>query len=150
MRMHDHPATPTHASRRELRLRARVAKVAEEGDRVIAWTQGWVSREGRFHAFAARTFDYIAVTERELLLFTTGFFTRRPRRLVFAAPLDVLRITDPEPSRGRGLVIHRPRQRPLRFELRGDRHSVLVCTTLSSRVGPPDERDTTEGGNEPA
>jgi hypothetical protein len=131
----DQPApTPTSASRRELRLRARVAKFAEPGDKFVAWTQGWVAREGRFQWLAARTWDHVVITEQELMLVSTGFFSRRPRRLVYAAALEVLTVMDLGPKPGQHLRVIRPRQRPLRIDLKPDRHSDAVCALLRTRV----------------
>jgi hypothetical protein len=133
--MHEHPATPANPSKRELRLRAKVGKFASDGDSMVAWTRAWVSREGRLHALAARTYDYIVVTEHDLLIISTGFFSRRPRRLVFAAPIAALRVNDNGSAPGHILRVYRARQKTLRFEMRGDRHSVAVCTTLLRQVG---------------
>lgn len=133
--MDDDPAPPTVPSKRELRLRKKVAKFAAPGDEMVVWTQAWVSRDGKMHALAARTYDFVVVTEQELLLVSTGFFSRRPRRLVFAALLQVLRVLDTGSARGRRLRIERPRQKPLRIDLRGDRVSFLVATTLLQQTG---------------
>ena len=133
--MHDDPAPPIFPSKRELLLRKRVKKFAEPGDELVAWTQAWVSREGRMHVFAARTYDFVVVTERELLLISTGFFSRRPRRLVYAAPLAALQAVDTGSAPGHRLRVDRPRQKPLRIELRGDRRSFLVSTTLLRGAG---------------
>jgi hypothetical protein len=138
LRMHDDPAPPISPPKREMLLRKRVAKFAEPGDAIVAWTQAWVSREGRLHALAARTYDFVVVTERELLLISTGFFSRRPRRLVYAAPLAVLDVVDSGGTPGHRLRVDRPRQKPLRIELRGDRHSFLVSTSLLSGTGVHD------------
>jgi hypothetical protein len=139
LRMHDDPAPPVAPSTRELLLRKRVAKFAEPGDAMVAWTQAWVSREGRLHAFAARTYDYVVVTEQELMLVSTGFFSRRPRRLVYAAPLPVLRVIDTGTAPGHRLRVERPRQKPLRIDMRGDRHSFVVATSLLARTGVHNE-----------
>jgi hypothetical protein len=139
--MHDDPAPPISPSKRELLLRKRVRKFAEPGDELVAWTQAWVSREGRMHAFASRTYDFVVVTERELLLISTGFFSRRPRRLVYAALLAVLHTVDTGSAPGHRLRVDRPRQKPLRIELRGDRRSFLVSTLLLNRAGVHDVSD---------
>ena len=133
--MHDDPAPPISPSKRELLLRKRVTKFAEPDDGLVAWTQAWVSREGRMHAFAARSYDFVVVTERELLLISTGFFSRRPRRLVYAALLAVLHTVDTGSAPGHRLRVDRPRQKPLRIELRGDRRSFLVSSMLLNRAG---------------
>jgi hypothetical protein len=114
--MPDQPAaTPRQRSKRERRLRALVRAVGEPGDELVAWTRLWVSRDGRMHPWAARTLDHAVVTRLELLLFSTGFFSRRPRRLVYARPLRELTVV-PLERRGPALRIVRPGDRPLRLE----------------------------------
>ena len=114
--MPDQPAaTPRQRSKRERRLRSLVRAVGEPGDELVAWTRLWVSRDGRLHAVAARTFDHAVVTRRELLLFSTGFFSRRPHRLVYARPLRELTVV-PLEGRGSAVRIVRPGDRSLRFE----------------------------------
>jgi hypothetical protein len=93
-----------------------VRAVGEPGDEVVAWTRLWVSRDGRMHALAARTLDHAVVTRLELLLFSTGFFSRRPRRLVYARPLRELTVVPLEGGRRPALRIVRPGDRPLRLE----------------------------------
>jgi hypothetical protein len=114
--MPDQPAaTPRPRSKRERRLRALVRAVGEPGDELVAWTRVWVSRDGRLHGLAARTLDHAVVTRLELLLFSTGFFSRRPRRLVYARPLRELTVV-PLEGRGPAVRIVRPGDRPLRLE----------------------------------
>jgi hypothetical protein len=147
--MHDHPAPPPpDPSKREERVRRKVAKYAQPGDTLVAWTQAWVSRDGRMHAFAARTRDFVVVTDGELLLISTGFFSRRPRRLVYAAPLAVLHVVDLDPAPGHRLRVDRPRQKPLRIEMRGDRHDVVVSTRLVERAGVRDQATNTQTNTE--
>jgi hypothetical protein len=136
--IHDQPAAPVE-SKRARRVRTRAAKYADEGDALVAWTQAWVSRDGRLHLFAARTYDYVVVTERELMLISTGFFSRRPRRLVYAAQLAVLKVLDGGRGQGRELIVYRPRQRPLRLQMHGGRHDVAVWGLLQQRTRRSDD-----------
>jgi hypothetical protein len=133
------PDTPTPPpvlrTRRAARLQAKVKRFAEPGDHLVAWMQGWVSRDGgAWHKLlAARTLDFVVLTERELLLISTGFFTQRPRRLVFAAPLSVLRIVDSGEAPGRRLHVSRPRHRSLRIEMDGKPEQIAFGLTLRER-----------------
>ena len=85
---------------------------------IVAWSRGWVSREIPAHRFiAAHTLDFAVLTETELFLYSTGFFTRRARRLVYAADLDRVRVTDHTVRSGRRLLIKAGPSRALRIEL---------------------------------
>jgi hypothetical protein len=71
---------------------------------IVAWTRGWVSREVPMHTLlAARTLDFAVVTDRSLSLVTTGFFSRRPRRLVYTASFDKIFVSLETVARGRRL-----------------------------------------------
>jgi hypothetical protein len=60
-----------------------------------------VSRDGRFAAVvAARTLDFVVLTDDHLYLYSTGFFSRRPRRRVYAMSLDRLYVEDCGAKRG--------------------------------------------------
>ncbi len=55
----------------------------------------------RLHGlFAARTFDFAVLTERGVFLISTGFFTRRARRCVYAARLDEIWVSRAPKGRG--------------------------------------------------
>src|SRR6202030_3937603 len=75
-------------------------KTAYQGP-IIGITQGWVSRDAKWHAFAARYLDFVMLTDEHLVCFSTGFFSRRPRRRVFREPLNALVVMPkgPEPIR---------------------------------------------------
>ncbi len=61
----------------------------------MAWGRAWVWRDGRFAGvFAARTLDFTVLTDDSLFLVSTGFFTRRPRRRVYAITHDRLRVEE--------------------------------------------------------
>jgi hypothetical protein len=131
-------ATPARRrSRRERRLRSKI----DPGDRFVSWGRGWVSRDGRLRAvLAARTYDYVVLSDRQLYLVTTGFFTRMPRRVVYAAVLDRLRITERSDKRGRFLQVASLEQRPHVVQLRGNRRNNLLADAMleaTSRKQPP-------------
>lgn len=121
-------------SRRERRLRAVVRGQTGPGGEILTWAQAWVSRDGRLHAFAARTLDFVVVTTSEVIVVSTGFFTRRPRRVVYAERHSALHVEDIGEPRGRRLRIARTRRRGLIFELRRDARgadlaaALLACT----------------------
>jgi len=90
------PPTDTRAGRQEIRLQSIVGN-----ESIIRWSHGWVSREVPLHGLlAARTLDFLVLTDRSLMLVTTGFFSRRPRRLVYAANLDAIFVSDESVPRG--------------------------------------------------
>jgi hypothetical protein len=110
------PPPRKHVPRAERRLRAYL----QPGEALLAWTHGWVSRDGRLtRVVAARTLDYLVVTNHRCFIFTTGFFTRRPRRCVYDTPLDRLAVTEREAKRGRHLRITSADHRPLLLDMRG-------------------------------
>ncbi len=109
------PPPSIRAPRAERRLRAYL----QPGEALLAWTRGWVSRDGRLtRVVAARTLDYLVVTNHRCFFFTTGFFTRLPRRCVYDTPLDRLAVTEREAKRGRHLRLASPHHRPLLIDLR--------------------------------
>jgi hypothetical protein len=105
---------------------------------LVAWTQGWVSREIRMHGvFAARTLDFAVLTDSSLCLVSTGFFSRRPHRRVFAARLDDLVVANETIGRGRRLRIMSAATRPLRLELRANETTAAFANALVTRTRPP-------------
>jgi hypothetical protein len=117
----DITVAPTRA--REERRATRLQTLVGADEKVIAWTRGWVSRERRLHRLlAARTFDFAVLTDRSLFLFSTGFFTRRPRRRVYSSRLDRLNVSNHAVGRsGRRLRITARDAHPLWLELQGNR-----------------------------
>ena len=85
---------------------------------IVAWGRAWVWREGRLAGvFASRTLDFTVLTEDHLYLFSMGFFTRRPRRRVYAITHDRLQVDD-YPAKGRRrLRLRAHEHRPLMLEI---------------------------------
>ena len=84
------------ADRREIRLQKIVGV-----EPIVRWTRGWVSREVPLHGLlAARTLDFLVLTDRSLDLVTTGFFSRHPRRLVYSAQLAAIFVSHESVPRG--------------------------------------------------
>jgi hypothetical protein len=117
------------------RIGARLQRLVGD-ERVLAWTQGWVSREVRPHRLlAARTLDFAVVTERSLSLFSTGFFTRRPRRRVYNSRFGRIFVTADVVARGRRRVrITSRNARPLWFELDASDRAVAFVAELTARA----------------
>jgi hypothetical protein len=130
-------------------LRRAVEARLEPGETFVAWTRAWVSRWQRFHwLLSLRNRDYAVVTDRRLMLWSAGFFTRRPRRRVLADRLDEITVGSIGRDPGRVMTCSRPGRRPLLLELgkddRSDRFSIelrdraeaaaraTAATTLSS------------------
>jgi hypothetical protein len=129
-----------------LRLQSRV----ETNEPLVAWTSGWVSREMRLHGvFAARTLDFAAVTDRWLFLLNTGFFTRRPRRCVYAGRLAEIFVSEEAGRRGTRLRVTSRTTRPLWIELKSNEETrafaeALIARTRVSPSAPADEVRTPE------
>jgi hypothetical protein len=125
------PRQPGHSERR---LRA----LLDPGERLITWTRGWVSRDGRMHAvFAARTLDFAVISDRRLYFFSTGFFTRRPRRRVYESDLDKLQVSSTGTKRGHRLRIVSRAHRPILLENHNTEHNVAFALELVARTRSP-------------
>src|SRR5689334_16220201 len=106
------------APRVEWRLRRLAGRKAAYRGPIVACTRGWVSRDTRWHVFAARFLDFALLTPEHLVLCSTGFFTRRPRRQVLREPLGRLVVTTIGPAPVRAVRIVGDFSRPIRIELR--------------------------------
>jgi hypothetical protein len=127
------PLTPPQT--REGRVQSRLQRLVGADDAVVAWARGWVSRERRLHRLlAARTFDFAVLTDHNLFLFSTGFFTRRPRRRVYASRLDLINVSDRVVPRGRRLRITSRNADPLWLELRVSDRVTLFADALVARA----------------
>ena len=125
---------PRQPSRAERRIRAKL----EQGERLVMWTRGWISRDGRLHTVvAARTLDYAVITDRRLCLFSTGFFSRQPRRRVYESPFEFLQVSSTGSKRGHRLRICSPRHRPILLENHNTEHNVAFALELVVRTRSP-------------
>jgi hypothetical protein len=125
---------PQQPNRAERRLRARL----DPGERLITWTRGWVSCDGHMHTmFAARTRDFAVISDRRLYLYSTGFFTRRPRRRVYASDFDKLQVSSTSTHRGHRLRIASRMHRPLLLENHKTEHNVAFALELVTRTRSP-------------
>jgi hypothetical protein len=127
----DQHRMPVPLERRLRRLAGR--KGAYRGP-IVANTRGWVSRDTRWHIFAARFLDFAMLTPEHLVLCSTGFFTRRPRRQVLREPLNRLYVTKIGTEPTRTVRIVGDFSRPIRLELRDDPDSVTFINELIART----------------
>jgi hypothetical protein len=125
---------PRQPTRTERRLRAKL----DPGERLVLWTRGWVSRDGRAHTLvAARTLDFAVITDKRLCFFATGFFTRLPRRRVYDSPFEYLQVSGTGTKRGHRLRIVSPRHRPILLENHNTEHNVAFALELVVRTRSP-------------
>jgi hypothetical protein len=96
----------------------------------------------RLHGlFAARTLDFAALTDRWLFLLNTGFFTRRPRRCVYAARVAEIVVSEETGSHGTRLRIAATKGRTLWLELRSNEQTETFIEALAARARvAPDTR----------
>ena len=121
------PSTAAHG--RDSVVERRIAAAVGE-EPIVCWARAWVSRDGRMHAFAARTPDFVVVTERSLYLVSTGFFTRLPRRTVFGE-FRTRVVSQERPSRrGFRMAITAVEHKPLLFEMRRNARTSAVVRAL--------------------
>jgi hypothetical protein len=146
----DSPAPAPHSlTRTEARLRKLAGRKTPYDGPVVAIARGWVSRDGRMHLLAARFLDFAILTPDHLVLCSTGFFTRRPRRRVFRQPLGRLEVTPLGSEPIRTVRVVGNFSRPIRIELRPNEagttfaRELLACTrpTTTRAVDDP-EADT--------
>lgn len=132
------------ANRHEKRLRALAGRTAPYDGPINAITQAWVSRDSRAHAFAARFLDFAVLTDEHLMLCSTGFFSRRPRRRVFLEPFRQLNAVGRGPEPYRTVRVVGDFSSPLLIELRSDDHSLAFARALLERthVGHAASRST--------
>lgn len=114
------------------RLGVVVTDRLEHREHVVAWGRAWVSRDGPLSVlFAARTRDFVVLTDRRVMLWSTGFVSRMPQRRVMVNRLVSVRVEPVEgryPDRSiRVLALHR---NPLRFDFGGDDQSRRLVAAL--------------------
>jgi hypothetical protein len=135
------PAEPSfHADRHrmpariERRLRRLAGRKGSYRGPIVAVTRGWVSRDSRWHLLAARFLDFGVLTPEHLVLCSTGFFTRRPRRQVLREPLTRLVVSKIGPEPSHAIRIVGDFSRPIRMELREEPDSLTFITELIART----------------
>jgi hypothetical protein len=98
--------------------------------------RGWVSRDRRLHVLAARFLDFAVLTPDHLVLCSTGFFTRRPRRRVFREPLGGLEVTGLGPEPTHAVRVVGSFSRPIRIELPSNEAGHNFARELLARTRP--------------
>jgi hypothetical protein len=122
------------APKQEWRLRRAAGGKGMYRGPIVACTRGWVSRDSRWHVFAARFLDFALLTPEHLVLCSTGFFTRRPRRQVLREPLTRLFVTTIGPPPSRTLRIVGDFSNPIRIELRDQPDTAAFMRELIART----------------
>jgi hypothetical protein len=89
--------------------------------------------------FAARTLDFAVLTVDRMFLFSTGFFSRHPRRRVYDVALDRLHVERQQVKRGLRLRVWSREHRPLLLDLRATARNVAFVEALVARVTPTDD-----------
>ena len=137
---------PRPLTRTEARLRKLAGRKSPFDGPMVAIGRAWVSRDGRMHLFAARFLDFAVLTPEHLVLCSTGFFTRRPRRRVFRQSLGRLEVIPLGKEPFRTVRVSGNFNRPIRLELRPNEagltfaRELLACTrpNVSRAVDGPE------------
>src|SRR5689334_143685 len=74
-------------------FRALVHRRLEPGEAIVATARVWSARPSRLPVLAARFRDDVVVTNRRLMVWECGWWTRRPRRRVLSDRLSDLEVT---------------------------------------------------------
>jgi hypothetical protein len=121
-------------TRHEPKLRWLMGRASAYPGPIVAITRCWVSRDSGLHMFASRFLDFAVLTPEHLVLCSTGFFTRRPRRRVLREPLNRLVILPRGPEPVRILRIVGDFRHPLLFELRDNPTGHVFARELRERT----------------
>ena len=120
-------------SRAGRRLETLAKQRLEESETITDWCRIWYSRPVRWRWAAARYRDFVVITDRRLMMYSAGVFTRLPRRRVLADRLDDLTVVQRESPRR--LHISHPSHPPLLFEFDNDATSRSIAQTLLTYRG---------------
>ncbi|HTD50650.1 MAG TPA: hypothetical protein VK771_08625 [Acidimicrobiia bacterium] len=132
------------------RLRRLMGRASPYPGPIVAITRCWVSRDSGLHVFASRFLDFAVLTPEHLVLCSTGFFTRRPRRRVLREPLNRLMILPRGPRPARSLRVVGDFSHALRFELRDNADSRAFARELCERTrSEPGHRPSLAGETGP-
>ena len=129
-----HELVSETGNRYETQLRRFSGRSAAYRGPIIAIARAWVSRDSNLHIFSARFLDFAVLMPEYLVLCSTGFFTRRPRRQVFREPLGRLVVIPRGPEPPRTLRIVGDFDKPILLELRPGRDSEVFATELLGRT----------------
>ena len=137
----EHPDAPGRAdpgsiSRTEARLRKLAGRKEPYAGPIVALARGWVSRDGSLHMFASRFLDFAVLTPDHLVLCSTGFFSRRPRRRVLREPLGRLEVVALGTAPIRAVRVVGTFSRAIRIELPSSRAGYTFARELLARTRP--------------
>ena len=130
------PISRTPISRTEARLRRLSGRKEPYEGPIVAMARGWVSRDGSLRMLAARFLDFAVLTPDHLVLCSTGFFTRRPRRRVFREPLARLEVVGLGAEPIRAVRVVGTFSRPIRIELPSNDAGHTFARELLARTRP--------------
>ncbi len=138
----DHQSAPQTQTPTVAPVEQRLQAKLPSAEPILMWARAWVSRDGRMpRLLAARTLDFTVLTSDNLFLISTGFLTRRPRRRVYAMPLDRLLVEDCQAKRGARLRVTSLEHRPLLLEFRETGRNWAFGDELLARTQEPPEPD---------
>ena len=111
---------------------------------MICWCRLWHSRASRFQRLAARYRDIGVLTDRQLMLFEVGMFSRLPRRRVLVDRLDELTVEDVSRAKnGTKVRFGKPGHKMMLIECRrGNSFGRRLLETAGRRVVAPDPSGT--------
>jgi hypothetical protein len=138
------PVSRTPISRNETRLRRLSGRAKPYEGPIVAIARGWVSRDRSLHMFAARFLDFAVLTPDHLVLCSTGFFSRRPRRKVLREPLARLEVVGLGTEPFRAVRVVGTFSRPIRIELPSNDAGHTFARELLARTRP-----AISGGHDP-
>ncbi len=115
-------------SRAGSRLESLVSKRLEENENIVSWCRVWYSRPVRWRWAAARFRDYVVITDRRLMMYSAGVFSRLPRSRVLADRLDDIMVVPRDSPRR--LHISLTGHPPLLFEFDNDANSLAIAEAL--------------------
>ena len=131
------PSALNPSATRSERIAALLQRLIGDDETLVRWAHGWVSRETRLpRLLAARTLDFAALTDQSLVMFSTGFFSRRPRRRVYNTRLDQIFVVDVDVARGRRLRVTSRNGNPLWLELRSTEQALAFADDLVASARP--------------
>ncbi len=86
------------SNRHDVRFRGAVERRLEPSEAIVATARVWTARPRHLQVLAARFRDDAVVTDRRLMLWECGWWTRRPRRRVLADRFDDIVVTNARAS----------------------------------------------------
>jgi hypothetical protein len=130
------PGASGPAARHESRLRRLAGGREPYRGPIVAARRAWVSQDTRLRFLAARFLDFAVITDEHLVLCSTGFVTRRPRRRVFKEPLAKLTVIGRGSHPERTLRVLGDLRHPILLELRADPSGLAFARELLARTRP--------------